>query len=107
MKITKKNGTISVYDAEKVARSILNANANVPAEAITPAMAAALGKEPEDVGARADFFLDLGGSSLDYFALISALRAEYGVDFPTEDGSSLSTAEALAAYIRSAGAYVD
>lgn len=71
------------------------------------AMAAALGKEPEDVGARADFFLDLGGSSLDYFALISALRAEYGVDFPTEDGSSLSTAEALAAYIRSAGAYVD
>ena len=76
-------------------------------DSLRAAIAAELGKEPEDVGARADFFLDLGGSSLDYFALISALRAEYGVDFPTEDGGSLSTAEALAAYIRSAGAYVD
>ena len=45
MKITKKYGTVSVYDDEKVARSILNANANVPAEAITPAMAAALADE--------------------------------------------------------------
>ncbi|MBR0208668.1 MAG: AMP-binding protein [Oscillospiraceae bacterium] len=76
-------------------------------DSLRAAMAAALGREPEEIGARADFFLDLGGSSLDYFALVSALRGEYGVDFPTEDGSSLSTAEALRDYIRSAGAYVD
>jgi len=42
MKITKKNGTISLYDDEKVVKSILNANAGIPQEAITPAMAAAL-----------------------------------------------------------------
>ena len=76
-------------------------------DSLRAAIAAELGRELGDVGPRADFFLDLGGSSLDYFALISALRAEYGVDFPTEDGSSLSTAEALRDYIRSAGAYVD
>jgi hypothetical protein len=42
VKITKKNGTISLYDDEKVARSILRANADAPSETITPAVAAAL-----------------------------------------------------------------
>ena len=42
MKITKKNGTVHLYDDEKVARSILHANENVSGETITPAMAAAL-----------------------------------------------------------------
>ena len=45
MKITKKNGTIHMYDDEKVARSILHANANVPDETISPAMAAGLANE--------------------------------------------------------------
>ena len=42
MKITKKNGTISLYDDEKVVKSILNANAGIPDESISPALAAAL-----------------------------------------------------------------
>ena len=45
MKITKRNGTISVYDDEKVVRSILNANVNVAGETISPALAAALANE--------------------------------------------------------------
>ena len=45
MKITKKNGTVHVYDDEKVAKSILKANANIVLETITPAMAAALADE--------------------------------------------------------------
>ncbi|MBR5343398.1 MAG: hypothetical protein IK149_05830 [Oscillospiraceae bacterium] len=42
MKITKKNGNVSLYDDEKVARSILKANADTRSESITPAVAAAL-----------------------------------------------------------------
>ncbi len=34
MKITKKNGNITVYDDQKVVRSILNANAGTPLENI-------------------------------------------------------------------------
>ena len=45
MKITKRNGTVHVYDDAKVARSILLANENTPAETITPAMASALADE--------------------------------------------------------------
>ena len=42
MKITKKNGNITLYDDEKVTRSILKANAEVPEEELTPKMAASL-----------------------------------------------------------------
>jgi hypothetical protein len=45
MKITKKNGTIHMYDDEKVAKSILKANASIPNEKITPAMAAGMADE--------------------------------------------------------------
>ncbi len=45
MKITKRNGTIHLYDDEKVARSILHANEGVPFETITPAMASAFAGE--------------------------------------------------------------
>ncbi len=41
MKITKKNGTVSLYDDEKVRNSILKANAGIPGESISPAQAAA------------------------------------------------------------------
>ena len=40
MKITKRNGNITVYDDEKLARSILRANAEVPTEELTEAVAA-------------------------------------------------------------------
>ena len=42
MKITKRNGTVHVYDDDKVVKSILNANSRVPDEEISPALAAAL-----------------------------------------------------------------
>ena len=45
MKITKKNGHTSLYDDEKVVNSILKANAEVPQEAISAAVAAAMADE--------------------------------------------------------------
>ena len=40
MKITKRNGNITVYDDEKITQSILKANAEIPGEAIPEAVAA-------------------------------------------------------------------
>jgi 2-phosphoglycerate kinase len=45
LKITKKNGTISVFDDEKITKSILRANAEVPEETIDAAEAAAIADE--------------------------------------------------------------
>ena len=45
MKITKKNGTVSVFDDEKIISSILRTNAEVPEEALSQAEAAAIADE--------------------------------------------------------------
>ena len=42
MKITKKNGNVTVYDDEKIVRSILRANAEVREEPLTEKEAAAI-----------------------------------------------------------------
>ena len=62
--------------------------------------AAALGKPEEEIGPNTDFFLDGGGSSLDYFALVTQLREEFSVDFPTAEGQSVSTPLELSRFVR-------
>lgn len=42
MKITKRNGNITVYDDEKLIRSILKANSEVPQEDLSETIAARL-----------------------------------------------------------------
>ena len=63
MKITKKNGNLSVYDDEKVTRSILRANSEVPEETITEAEAAAIADEvtaaERECSGVEDLFLDV------------------------------------------------
>ena len=68
---------------------------------IRECFAAVRGVQEEDVSPSADFFTDLGGSSLEYFAVLSRLSAEFGVPFPEDAGSGLSTVKALSAYISS------
>ena len=62
--------------------------------------AAALEKATEEIGPNTDFFLDGGGSSLDYFALVTRLREEFSVEFPTAEGQTLTTPEALYRFVR-------
>ena len=58
----------------------------------------ALGRPEDEIGYDADFFADLGGSSLDYFSLIAGLRDEFGVSFTSGD-MSRSTVRQLHDYI--------
>ena len=62
--------------------------------------AVALNKPESEIGYTADFFLDEGGTSLDYLAIISQLRDEYNIPFPSGD-SSLNTVKGLHNYIKS------
>ena len=45
MKITKRNGNVTMYDDQKVARSMMNANAAIPEEELTESMAAVFAEE--------------------------------------------------------------
>ena len=64
--------------------------------------ATALGKDRGDLSRNSDFFMDEGGTSLDYFAMISRIQADYGVAFPSEGETGLKTAAEIAEYIRKA-----
>ena len=77
------------------------------ASVIRTMFAEALGRPAEEIAPDADFFLDAGGSSLDYFALIAALEEKFSVSFPTDNGKSLSTVRELSEYIEKVIGNVD
>ena len=61
--------------------------------------AAALSAEAKDISDQADFFLDLGGSSLDYFGMVAAIETEFSVKIPAQESSSLSTVAAFHSWL--------
>ena len=65
--------------------------------------ATALDADADTVGPDSDFFLDCGGGSIDYFAMISKLREEFDVPFPTEGGHGLNTPRGIADFIKRSG----
>lgn len=68
--------------------------------ALKAAFATALSKSEEDIPESADFFLDLGGSSLEYFAMVSELSKNLSLSFPTENGKTLATVRDFREFIR-------
>ena len=61
----------------------------------------ALNKKAEDIALDADFFLDEGGTSLDYFALISKLQNDFGVSLISNEENPLHTVRQVSDYLRS------
>ncbi len=59
-----------------------------------------LGRDRSDISPRSDFFLDLGGSSLDYLAMTAKLQEEFGTAFPTNSDKSLSTVRDIYKFIK-------
>ena len=64
--------------------------------------AEAVNQPAEEIGDDADFFRDCGGTSLDYFAMISRMQEEYGISFPSAGGQSLGTVREFCQYIEAA-----
>ena len=62
-------------------------------------VAQAVNRAEDDVAFDADFFLDLGGTSLDYFAMLTRLRDTFDAAFPFEE-TGLRSARRIADYIR-------
>ena len=63
--------------------------------------AIALDKSVEDIALDADFFLDEGGTSLDYFALVSKLQSDFNVNLVSTDENPLHTVRQVSDYLRS------
>lgn len=89
-------GTLPVVDTKKHSESaVLDALTSQ----VRACFAAALGKEEVDISPESDFFLDEAGTSLDYFAMLTKLRDEFDLPFPTQD-TGLRTIHQITDYIR-------
>lgn len=62
-----------------------------------------LNKPVQSVGLDSDFFSDEGGTSLDYFALVSELQKKFPLPFVSAEGQSLKTVKEFVDYIRATG----
>ena len=68
---------------------------------IRECFAEALQMNADEVGVTEDFFADLGGSSLNYFALVDILKAQFGVELDITDETQLVTVKDFCKYIES------
>ena len=62
--------------------------------------ASALERSPEEISPSANFFLDLGGTSLDYFTLLGLLKDKYGISLPSDDKEKLFTVRDFCEFIK-------
>ncbi len=62
--------------------------------------AKAIGKPVEDIRNDGHFFFDLGGTSLDYFTMITNIQTEFEVPFPSTLQTSISTVNDMVKYVR-------
>ncbi len=65
--------------------------------------ATALEKKVEDISPTATFFLDLGGSSLDYFMLLNLLKSKYDISLPSNEDERLYTVRDFCDFIMKNG----
>ncbi len=70
-----------------------------PAARLREFFAEALSMKAEDIPDHADFFLDLGGTSLDWFGMIGGIENEFSVKIPAEQSAALSTVAKLHHYL--------
>ncbi|MCR5221500.1 MAG: non-ribosomal peptide synthetase [Lachnospiraceae bacterium] len=75
-------------------------------EEILLQFAKVLNKNPGEISPQMNFFMDLGGTSLDYFALLNTLRETYGIEFPVSAGMNLGSPEAVYEYIKTESTHV-
>lgn len=89
------NGALSVYSAENLS----NDEDDEISFRIKELFGVALNKTPEEISSDADFFLDEGGTSLDFFVIVGKIQDEYGVNISSIDNQPHSVKD-IANYIR-------
>ena len=62
--------------------------------------AKAIGRRADEISTDGNFFFDLGGTSLDYFTMITSVQSEFGISFPSLQQASISTVREMVGYIK-------
>ena len=72
----------------------------VPEKTVRSCFAEALSKSPEEIALDANFFLDLGGTSLDYFVLLDVIKTQCNAELPISDGKRFLTVREICQYLQ-------
>ena len=59
-----------------------------------------LQKDEKEIGLADDFFTDLGGSSLDYFALIDTVKEHFGTEIAVSEDRKMSSVREFYEYLK-------
>ena len=82
------------------AEGVVTENLTALEREICECFAIVLERPIAEINAEGDFFTDLGGTSLDYFALLDDIKAKYGVDASSLNEEKLFTVKNLCEYIK-------
>ncbi len=96
---------IKLMNFSDFAKSVENDSENINAEVlarITKVFGEVLNKDPSTIDSNANFFFDLGGTSLDYMTLLMKLEQEFEMSISLED-EGCSTVNGFYRYITSKG----
>jgi acyl-coenzyme A synthetase/AMP-(fatty) acid ligase/acyl carrier protein len=93
------SGEIVTFDASGIDRRVEERLSGLEAE-VRACFAAALDRPANEIPADAHFFNELGGTSLEYFALQSEIKTRFGIEELYADGTPLFTVKDFTAYIR-------
>ena len=91
-KIKKRveEGRITLIDPKRIDERIEELLSALEGE-VAECFAQALGKSKSEIRADDGFFNDLGGSSLEYFSLLSILKSRFGIEFLSDATEKLTT----------------
>ncbi|MCQ2496347.1 MAG: AMP-binding protein [Lachnospiraceae bacterium] len=89
----------SKIDKNPDAGGSIRIDGNAMALKIRDIFAEAVDKPKDSVAYDTDFFIDLGGTSLDYFSMLCEIEEEFDLKIPDEAGTSLRTVQKLCEYI--------
>lgn len=93
------SGEMAAFDAVGIDRRVEERLSGLEAE-VRECFAAALDRPACEIPADAHFFNQLGGTSLEYFALQSEIKTRFGIEDLYAEGASLFTVQDFTAYIR-------
>lgn len=92
-------GALKTFDPTQVESHIEELLLGLESE-IRDCFAEALEKDAQTIGPDDNFFRELGGTSLDYFALLSIIKSRFGFDISYGEGTNLSTVREFSDYLK-------
>ena len=93
------DGKIRTIDPARIKENVDGFISELEGE-ISRCFAEILGKEINEISPASDFFLDLGGTSIDYFSLRELVKSRLGIDIITSSNTSLTTVKQICLHIK-------